>query len=409
MSYSRLIHEYLDGQTDIVQEDILFAELAKNPDLRIEFNEQVQLQNVALTDMRTITPPAETTNAIFSKLGFTIPSKEFMNRISVASEGQVAIKSSSSFTSFLKKHSATLASIVITALLTTGIFMITDDRFQKTSDNNKIAMNKAEIPVVVSKNSSINNNNNIIKVSNSVNVSSFKHNDNLAANTPESFPAKDIEPVETKFEDRGISSFKTLTNSNQKINNSIMQVESPITDLVGLKPASNFNDGNFAIILTYQNTNPTNINIDSRLLNGFEANLSLTALYKIGDDWYIGGQFGKENIAMNFTRDLYGEQLNYQENPSLWFAGATVRWSPLIDNLIGISLNNMFRPFSQIMIGTTNNGGVLANTQIGIILTPYNNFAINLGYDYKAFFYSIDGKTENTIKSGATFGLGLSF
>ena len=101
MSYSRLIHEYLDGQTDIVQEDILFAELAKNPDLRIEFNEQVQLQNVALTDMRTITPPAETTNAIFSKLGFTIPSKEFMNRISATAEGQYTLESSSKFISLL--------------------------------------------------------------------------------------------------------------------------------------------------------------------------------------------------------------------------------------------------------------------------------------------------------------------
>ncbi len=46
MDYSRMIHDYLDGELDQMQQDILFAELATNQDMRVDFSQQVKLQVV---------------------------------------------------------------------------------------------------------------------------------------------------------------------------------------------------------------------------------------------------------------------------------------------------------------------------------------------------------------------------
>jgi hypothetical protein len=62
--------------------------------------------------------------------------------------------------------------------------------------------------------------------------------------------------------------------------------------------------------------------------------------------------------------------------------------------------------------------GFLGSGQLGITLTPYNNIALNLGYEVKSFYYQVssintnnvvNNKLENTIKNGLVFGLGMSF
>ena len=47
MSYDLLIHEYLDTGLDEARQEALFAEIAKNPELRNEFNSQLKLQNIS--------------------------------------------------------------------------------------------------------------------------------------------------------------------------------------------------------------------------------------------------------------------------------------------------------------------------------------------------------------------------
>ena len=66
MEYNRLIHDYLDNELDPSREEELFSQISKNPDLRMEFNNQLQLHLVAQNDISTIAPPIDSTNFIFS-------------------------------------------------------------------------------------------------------------------------------------------------------------------------------------------------------------------------------------------------------------------------------------------------------------------------------------------------------
>lgn len=411
MSYSKLIHEYLDGQTNMVREDVLFAELAKNPDLRIEFNQQVQLQNVAMADMRTISPPAESTNAIFSSLGFSIPSKEYLSRISSKPANALQLsKTGSAFLKFWQKYAVTVAAIFLTAGLTTSVFMLTDDRFASIEEPVLAQKVEKEIPVVSSQEKS------------EKEVSNSNHNGNFAAAYVNSI-VEDVstnsvelnEPVSiAKSDINSLNSSQNIDIKNAYRNdfsaNSVPQeMIDPLADLFNFKPARNFNDGNLAIIVSYPNSNANNVKVNNNLTGGFEYNFDITILKKIGENWYIGGSFGKEDIAMNFNRDLYGEQLNYQISPSIWFFGLTAKYSPNLDNLIGLNLSQFIRPYAQLFAGSSNMAGGIGSGQIGLTLTPYNTLAMHIGYEFKTYVYKVDQSYGNTNKNGFVFGAGLSF
>ena len=424
MSYSKLIHEYLDGQTNMVREDVLFAELAKNSDLRIEFNQQVQLQNVAMTDMRTISPPAESTNAIFSSLGFSIPSKEYMNRIAAkpANALQMGKTAGGAIVSFWKKYAVTVAAIILTAGLTTSVFMLTDDRFADINEPVIAQKVEKDIPVMSSQATVAGDTKENIQRSNfATSIASRNTNDNDEINTNPveiqervSIAKTDINSLNSSQNIDINSAFRNEFSANE-IN---QQMIDPLAELFNLKPARNFNDGNLAFIVSYPNTSSSNVNINNNLISNFETNFNVTALYKIGDNWYVGASFGKENFAMNFNRDLYGEKTNTQQNPSLWYYGLTTRYSANLDNLIGLNVSQFAKPYLQLFAGSTINLGFMGSGQLGITLTPYNNIALNIGYEVKTYYYQVssintnnvvDNKLENTIKNGLVFGLGMSF
>ena len=81
MSYSKIIHQYLDTGVDGSTEEMLFAKLANDEALRSEFNRQVQLHLIAQNDMNSISPPMDVTSGIFKSLGFEIPTHEFNSEI----------------------------------------------------------------------------------------------------------------------------------------------------------------------------------------------------------------------------------------------------------------------------------------------------------------------------------------
>jgi hypothetical protein len=405
----------------MVREDVLFAELAKNSDLRIEFNQQVQLQNVAMTDMRTITPPAESTNSIFSSLGFSIPSKEYMNRIAAkpANALQMSKTAGGAIIGFWKKYAVTVAAIILTAGLTTSVFMLTDDRFA-TTDKPVLTQNvEKDIPVMSSQTTVTDN---ITQRQQRTNFAgSFAKQTNAENNSnsvvkeePVSIAKTDINSLNSSQNIDIISAYRNDFNASS-IN---QQMIDPLAELFNLKPARNFNDGNFALLISYPNTSPSNVNISNNLVNNFETNVNITALYKIGDNWYVGASLGKENFAMNFNRDLYGEKNNQQQNPALFYYGLTARYSANLDNLIGLNVSQFAKPYLQLYAGSTSMLGFLGSGQLGITLTPYNNIALNLGYEVKSFYYQVssintnnvvNNKLENTIKNGLVFGLGMSF
>lgn len=71
MNYAYLIHTYLEGTLEGHLEEVLFAELGRNPLLRRELTAQIQVVSAARRDAASITPTEFEKNAIFSQLGFS--------------------------------------------------------------------------------------------------------------------------------------------------------------------------------------------------------------------------------------------------------------------------------------------------------------------------------------------------
>ncbi|MBD1208804.1 MAG: hypothetical protein H9535_10260 [Ignavibacteria bacterium] len=71
MDYAHLIHTYLEGTLEGHLEEVLFAELGRNPLLRRELTAQIQVVSAARRDAASITPTEFEKNAIFSQLGFS--------------------------------------------------------------------------------------------------------------------------------------------------------------------------------------------------------------------------------------------------------------------------------------------------------------------------------------------------
>ena len=89
------------------------------------------------------------------------------------------------------------------------------------------------------------------------------------------------------------------------------------------------------------------------------------------------------------------------------FFGLSSRYNLRLDN--AFELGRFITPYAQLTAATSNFGGFLGNAQLGLSLTAYSNWALNLGYEYKAYYYSIDGNLSNTQKNGFVVGAGFSF
>lgn len=408
MSYSKLIHEYLDRQLGGANEDALFSELARDPELRVEFNQQVQIQSVASSDMAMISPPAESTSSIFSALNFSIPSAELLNRVPIDRSG---LSNNSNLLNTFKKHLTTIMAILITAGLTTSVFLFTGDYLGNKStlnvaqknaiptvssiDNTNLAANQASMI-----NQSINNtvtpiahkryNKNIININ-----SAIENNNNEASVT-------NILSMSSSINSNHQNLSSIAESNNVNFNSALpIQYEPFMTDFI---PQRNFNDGKFALIASFSNTNSSvNVNLPTE---NFYKNFNLSAMYKVWDNLYLGVQIGQEQIAQNFQR-VIGEGLNYQQNFAFIYYGGLVKYSlPL--SFLG-DYSRYASAYGQLFTGSTKYGGILVRPQIGLSFSPYNMWTFNVGYEFINYNYYVDNNWNMTNKSGLTFGTGISF
>jgi hypothetical protein len=418
MSYPKLIHEYLDGQLSMVQEDILFAELAKNPDLRLEFNQQVQLQNVALSDMRTISPPTNSTNAIFNSLGFSIPSRDYLNRITPNAATTVPIKQNfiKSFGGFVKKHAVTVAAIFLTAGLTTGIFMLTDNRFAPVEQASKV-MFENNVPVITSIEIPQETANNMINNA-SQSYHSNREGRNITAQAAKQNQIADNDfnttnPLQQNL-NKAASVTKNSSSDNINLaanysNKPINMIQSEFNDtpiaLLNIEPTTIKGDGDNKLIVTYSDQN-SNLKVEQPMEKNALSNMNLTYLYKVNDHLFVGLSGGNENFAQRFLWNSKSENLEYQINQAHWYLGGIIRGEYPLHELF--QYGDFITPYGQVFFGSTTFGGLLAKLQAGITISPYSQWSFNMGYEFGNYYYKVD-KLNNTSKDGFVFGVGLNF
>ena len=441
MEYSKLIHDYLDGQLGQSGEGTLFEELAQDAELRQEFNQQVNIHALAKSDMGSITPPADAANAIFSSLGFNIPSSEF-----VANGGA----SRYSYKQFLgnisngfKKYFPNVLTATIAAVGTALIFMLFLDRFGQQEN-----YANSNYPVVSTSEAS--------KID-------YGYNNDLMAT------ASDAIPFNNSYDEQGRNAqdyqkendfwkkqYFALVNSIKDDLSQLLAMnadkngaeEIPFSDRsLSLASANNdiFREFNQAPELFIQNpkeiyvpsvyqnvtqfdafTNKSDLSIELRNLQGYSlvnidgvnstddkwfTNLAIAIAYNIGDNYTLGIEIGNERIAQEFLDITQYQTYTHKQNPSLTWYGGFVRKEFLDYNYKGV-----LYPYAQAFVGgAIANGssefyehlGPLGKAQLGIRWQAGSQVTFNLGAEASWLLYQYQNNIYNTGKVGITYGVNI--
>jgi len=446
MSYSRFIHDYLDGELGDVQKEALFAELAKDSRLRNEFDKQMKLHIISKNDLNSISIPLSATNAVFTSLGFSLPSDEYLSKLSPSAS--VADKENSDgFRRTLKRSWPVLLAILLTTTITGtlffSIFGINSLKFGGDGQSNPIAGKGKNVPVI----SSFDNNNtqgnttdlrdikglaadgstntnrstrdNIGQQKNAQqsNADYTTNNADNGNNTGEFIAANDAVDNHSEVN----HSYPQITTENQGNSNSSMNAQGKY----GINQTSNrnrtitgetFGNINYSMInnislpeykqyslslrrlpvlSTVKFENQEELASSNEGLNGYGLNIN----YRFDANHSLGIEMGKEQFAQSFVND----NDSYKQVPTYFWIGPVYRLS-----LPELNIANMIYPYAQVFAGYTSSGPLL-RPMLGLTFEPVRSLSFNVGYEYAVMLYNVDGTIYNTGKYGLTYGLSYSF
>jgi len=463
-----MIHDYLDGELGQMQQDILFAELATNQDLRFDFSQQVKLQVVAQSDMALITPPLEATNVIFSSLGFSIPSEEYLKNLA---GDTVATSPITSIKRFWVKYFA-LNVIFLLMLLTTGTMLvmnpdilnfksgnktvITQGPNVKNSDNNNIS-GMSSIPIVrsiagnqednsqdfadngsVVRHSSRNprsnvlfgtnsnsgnqsgNSANTVDMGNGTDLSAYNLNERHGIFSDEELLSDASQDMKlTNSANRRVNSSMS-TNSNVLVNptqsrQDFYRNNGPINFLVNPFSLVSVDNSSWTIQVRRLDLNPSqkvdlSQTFDKKEENKWNTNLAFSAMYKTNPYWSFGVEVGWESFNQIFTfKDDYGQSQSQKQSPQLMWYGATCKF--IAPEFLW---EDVVYPYGQFTVGGTSSGklttvGTIYRLQAGLMFQPVSLFRFNLGLETAGLIYTVSPKTYLSDKYGFTFGGSVNF
>jgi hypothetical protein len=137
--YTSLLYDFVDGSLEHQHEEMLFAEMSTNQELRNELKELLALNGALQSDVKAFVPPVESTMKIFNTLGYTAPIAAVTAATVAANAG-----SSGAISSFFAKAGtyiggyihALLSGVVITA--TSLAVLFGTDTIQFSSDTQSV-------------------------------------------------------------------------------------------------------------------------------------------------------------------------------------------------------------------------------------------------------------------------------
>lgn len=413
MTYNQLIHDYLDTGLKQPQEDALFQALASDQTLRGDFHQQLSIMKIATNDMTNISPPMESTNAIFSSLGFSIPMGD--SGAAVINESKrkpgAAIFASASGVGILnifKDNFSTLASIAVAAVISTVLFMtFNKDMTNKEPERSGITLAQnyyddathAVLPIVSS-----------IEKETKTTERSTPRNKNITPVRSNNFPvlavtntteeSQVVNAQVTENNDIAVNK-KDYSNINKINENSyaIVKVnrlntsssDSPLLNM----PKFNYEEkSGFALELRGAN-NPE----QTELLNDIQLGVN----FEFIDDVHAVGLIGNEHYVVRISNPIAaGEQVQYANESMVSFMFG-LRYAP--DELI---LDGLVVPYVQLMGGGLSNG-FAGGFESGLMLNVNGNYSILVGYGKQYAKYNFEGNLYNASKKGINVGLRYTF
>jgi len=443
MEYSKLIHDYLDGQLAVSEEGELFTELAQDSALRQEFNQQVNIHTLARTDMGSITAPADATNAIFSDLGFKIPSSDYYGNggANVSAIRSIGRRFADGFRSYFPNILTASVAAIGTALL----FVLLFDSFGPSRDNDKFdyalvsSSPVSQTDLYYGKDLMANA---AVAIPNYDNPNAIAVSDNTYAKESEFWKQQYFTLVNSIKED--LNRMFASKDANAKPTNDILFANNINPALMINDPYPQFAKNQrlfkqyhqeiYAPSI-YQNAmmidDPladSDLNVEFRNLQGYSlvsvddvrssddlwvSNMALAISYDIGNNYAIGIEIGNERFAQEFQEITPYQTYNHIQNPTLtWYGGFLRKEIP------EWGYNGSIYPYAQAFFGgAIANGssefyehlGPLGKAQIGFHWQASSNVSFNLGAEASWLLYQFQNNIYNTGKIGVTYGVNVGF
>jgi hypothetical protein len=419
MENSKLIHNYLDEGLGEVEQDILFKNLADDQELRHEFNQQMKIHSISKNDMASIQPPMESTEAIFSQLGFQVPAAANSHRAAVATSS-IFNKKNGIITAALLLFSFSVASFMI------GNDFLSDSQPEFAEGSS--ATNQS-IPVVsqysaeesktdqqttllASNNSDISNQNasNITNNSDRRNtaygnintISTPNNNANIAlSETNEGNSAS-----EEAHEAETFIVFEAPISQSQSVIMAVPQSELQQQNLQALTLDKILDNDN--VMLAMRNSSPTSFSPNNVAgQSGTNLNWGTSLLYRasfMDENLWIGLSAGSEQFAQTFTSIDNGVPFETSQSPFLYYGGLDLRYD--MKN-IGVFDDKLY-PTVQLMLGA-NSMGPMTRGQLGLAWNPIGKLNINVGVEMTQSWFSAYGSTYNSGNYGLYYGIGYTF
>ncbi|MDQ1267092.1 MAG: hypothetical protein QG635_2245 [Bacteroidota bacterium] len=454
MTSAQQIHEYFDGGLNDPEKDALFMKIGSDSGMRTEFEQQLRLQMIAQNDMNSITPPFESTNLIFSSLGFSIPANQNWG-------GSSGIKpKDNALAKFWKRNLSMILTAFVASLVTALLFISYQDGIFGGGGSGSAVRNA--IPLVSSvensdaskSNAGIDKHENVLMQNNSENLIRIGtgNNSNIAKNgytsgsrrysgrnsnnassksgSGSSFALNNDNSGDTGFDSDEIdgsggnagllaiadangsqvSTFGELSAKNSVRTKfspfdrypEVTQSRYPLLAVDVLSLTRKIDSTKFSVNVFYLSSNsvqdvglPTNS--DSWLRN-----FGIGAYYKLSPSHSIGIEFGNESFSQQFITTQSGKPDNFRQNPNLFWYGIAYRFT--IRDMFG----DIIQPFGQLFAGSAE-VGALVKPELGMNLRLYQNVSMSAALHWGILIYNVEGNYYNSEKFGLTWGLNYSF
>ncbi|MDA3844399.1 MAG: hypothetical protein PF588_08545 [Candidatus Kapabacteria bacterium] len=397
MSNKDLIRQYMDGELDNVGEDVLFSEMANDRALRSDFNQHIEIDNAARTDMSRINVPAESSRTIFSTLGFAIPATISGSVVN----GPVGLWS---------RYGKTVIAACSAACVTALMFVVTNDpaeeNIQTASNASRPAVEAViQAPVVSSFADAAADNqaSNVIVANNVESVTTtVPAVINTTANSS-NINTLSVTPVIENENVRNDAPIQVLAKSNYDLarneislgrSNSVFMPNNYQQDDLDL--LSNDISGRWIVELSNNSSLNDNVIVPGSETGVLE-NLNLALMYKSTPNWSFGVQLGRETFNKIYDLDA---NTNALMNRGCWTYGAIAKYSTDFMSL-------MF-PYIQGFAGGSE-FGFLSKLRVGTEIPVNNMISLNAGLEYGGLFSNIYGNINRIDKLSFVGSMSFNF
>lgn len=416
-SASELLTQLLDGELDSNTEQLLYDNLAQNPELQSEMKDMLSIRESIRKDTEAFTPPAELSKQVFSNLGFVQPVPQSPYRplfkYSVLALLLISFTTFVAFQSDMIFGNSSIESQAKNSLENNEISNSLAKTSSQTTDNHSIVSNN--IPVVSS-----------IETSTGKNLSNktaLRRNSIIRANTlsDNNLDANGIF-VTNEFSDDFVPNSNIIAqnsgttnrveilshNTNSKLvefpasnqyaafNNSFIFARSISAFDIGSDRSNSKRSKTINLRGIYAVSQDEN-KLQTNVLNSFSASAFIQTGF--AENLSLGVEFGREPYSQIF---LNSNAIDYNQQPTVMWLGVGARYDFNEINLFGTT------PFSQIIAGGSELGPI-GRVLIGTSKYLSNNIGFNIGIESSLMLYKNQNKYYTSDKIGITGGILYKF